>query len=43
MKIIKLLIIACAVSFTSPSFAKQDEIKSNGYDILADVFLHSIR
>ena len=37
-----MLIIACAVSFTSPSFAKQDEIKSNGYDILADVFLRPI-
>lgn len=42
MKIMKLLILVSAVSFTSTCFAKQDEIKPSKYDILADGFLRPI-
>ncbi|MGR8997923.1 MAG: hypothetical protein ACU88J_02595 [Gammaproteobacteria bacterium] len=42
MKIFKSLLLAFAVSFASPGFAKQQEIKADGYDYLIDVFLRPL-
>jgi hypothetical protein len=42
MYIIKSLLLAFAVSFASPGFAKQQTIKADGYDYLIDVFLRPL-
>lgn len=42
MRIIKSLLLVFAVSFASPGFAKQQEIKANGYDYLIDIFLRPL-
>jgi len=42
MKIIQSLLLVFAVSFASPGFTKQPEIKADAYDVLIDVFLRPL-